>query len=61
MRTDKLLEKLPGTIGRNPIFNNNMNIVGYTQDYNKEGSDIGCLSLINLGKFWKAYYGDEER
>ena len=61
MTTDKLLEKLTDTIGRNPIFNNSMSIVGYTQDCNKEGADIGCLSLINLGKFWKAYYGDEER
>lgn len=58
MTTDELLNKLPSHIGRNPIYNEFHNIVGYASD-DKEGASIGWLYLHNDGRDWRASYGRE--
>lgn len=58
MTTDELLLKLPSHIGRNILYNDKHEVIGYASD-NKEGGDIGWLYLHNDGKDWLASYGVE--
>lgn len=58
MTTDKLLKKLPSHIGRNPLYDENGEIIAFASD-EYDGCDIGWLNLHNDGKFWCAYYGED--
>lgn len=58
MTTDELLMKLPSHIGRNRMYDDNGEVVGYMSD-DKPGGDIGWLYLHNDGKDWLASYGVE--
>lgn len=58
MTTDELLKKLPSHVGRNPIYDEHNNIIGYASD-TKDGGDIGWLYLHNDGKCWLASYGTQ--
>lgn len=57
MTTDELLQKLPSHIGRNPLYENG-EIIGYVSD-EYDGCDIGWLYIHHEGKFWCAYYGED--
>ena len=57
MTTSELLITLPSHIGRNPMYDQVGNIIGYTTD-NKDGGDIGWLYLHNDGRDWRASYGE---
>ena len=56
MTTDELLVKLPSHIGRNRLYDDNGEVIGYMSD-NKDGGDMGWLYLHNDGQDWLASYG----
>lgn len=56
MTTSELLVKLPSHIGRNCLYDEHGNVIGYISD-TKHGGDMGWLYLHNDGRDWCASYG----